>query len=379
MLNKQRIMLNTVPDGTPPVVYVSQDDIGREIQLVLVDGNEAMALKSTYTYSIRGTKSSGTGFVYDGTIDVIGYNTVEFKTTSTMTAAAGPARFGLLIFDNGEHIETLNFILFVQKAALDAETIVDESDFESIISQAINTALNTQVSTLTEAAEDVTEAVNTFTGMDVEVTGLESGATPTASYSNGTLTLGIPAGDKGDTGETGATGETGPTGPDGVSPTVAISTITGGHRVTITDATHPNGQSFDVMDGEQDVFWATYDTTTATEISVAKNANKVIFCNYNGVIYRYESTLIAGMSYAHYFYANYYTSTNPKAGVLAYVRCIASNSNPSGVWSDGNFSVTPASINAIELPSSATAGDFLCFNGTTWAATSMSAWQGGNY
>ncbi len=38
-------------------------------------------------------------------------------------------------------------------------------------------------------------------------------------------------------------------GEDGYSPTVTITTITGGNRVTITDADHPQGQSFDVMDG----------------------------------------------------------------------------------------------------------------------------------
>ena len=35
----------------------------------------------------------------------------------------------------------------------------------------------------------------------------------------------------------------------GLSPTVSVQNIQGGHRVTITDATHPQGQSFDVMDG----------------------------------------------------------------------------------------------------------------------------------
>jgi hypothetical protein len=38
-------------------------------------------------------------------------------------------------------------------------------------------------------------------------------------------------------------------GEDGTSPTVAITEITGGHRITITDEAHPDGQSFDVMDG----------------------------------------------------------------------------------------------------------------------------------
>ena len=44
-------------------------------------------------------------------------------------------------------------------------------------------------------------------------------------------------------------GATGATGADGVSPAVTISSITGGHRVNITDRTHPSGQNFDIMDG----------------------------------------------------------------------------------------------------------------------------------
>ena len=54
---------------------------------------------------------------------------------------------------------------------------------------------------------------------------------------------------KGSKGDTGDPGPAGQDGADGVSPEVAISTITGGHTVTITDADHPGGQSFNVMDG----------------------------------------------------------------------------------------------------------------------------------
>ena len=46
-------------------------------------------------------------------------------------------------------------------------------------------------------------------------------------------------------------------GTNGVSPEVTITEITGGHRVTITDEDHPLGQSFDVMDGEDAVIDAT--------------------------------------------------------------------------------------------------------------------------
>ena len=54
-------------------------------------------------------------------------------------------------------------------------------------------------------------------------------------------------------------GVPGDPGDDGYSPAVTIETITGGHRVTITDKTHPTGQSFDVMDGASDAGNVSYD------------------------------------------------------------------------------------------------------------------------
>ena len=46
----------------------------------------------------------------------------------------------------------------------------------------------------------------------------------------------------------GTDGATGAKGADGVSPTVTVTDISGGHRVTITDK--DGAKSFDVMDGE---------------------------------------------------------------------------------------------------------------------------------
>lgn len=74
----------------------------------------------------------------------------------------------------------------------------------------------------------------------------------TASKSDmpGVATVNIrgPQGDQGPKGDTGADGGQGPAGEDGFSPTVAVTEITGGHRVTITDVNGP--KSFDVADGK---------------------------------------------------------------------------------------------------------------------------------
>lgn len=54
-------------------------------------------------------------------------------------------------------------------------------------------------------------------------------------------------------------------GTVGVSPTITITPISGGTRVTITDADHPQGQSFDVLNGSGagDMQASVYDPTSA--------------------------------------------------------------------------------------------------------------------
>ncbi|MBQ5832924.1 MAG: hypothetical protein IIW43_05540, partial [Selenomonadales bacterium] len=67
-------------------------------------------------------------------------------------------------------------------------------------------------------------------------------------------------------GEDGVIGKDGEPGEDGVSPTVEVESISGGHKVTITDATGP--KSFNVMngvngsggDGSGDMLKAVYDS-----------------------------------------------------------------------------------------------------------------------
>ena len=70
---------------------------------------------------------------------------------------------------------------------------------------------------------------------------------------------------KGQTGPQGNPGVDGTDGEDGYSPVVTITNIQGGHRVNITDADHPTGQNFDVMngDGAGDMLAQDYDSTSA--------------------------------------------------------------------------------------------------------------------
>lgn len=82
---------------------------------------------------------------------------------------------------------------------------------------------------------------------DVE---LNADYTLTVTLTDGTsYTTESIRGEQGEQGVQGQPGTPGQPGEDGVSPTVTVTDITGGHRVTITDATGTD--TFDVMDGSK--------------------------------------------------------------------------------------------------------------------------------
>ena len=96
------------------------------------------------------------------------------------------------------------------------------------------------IDALNDGVERAEEAADLLESASAEAETLAPGSEATAHYESGVFSFGIPAG---------LDGVDGTDGDDGVSPTVAISSVTGGHSVTITDADHPSGQSFNVLDG----------------------------------------------------------------------------------------------------------------------------------
>ena len=105
----------------------------------------------------------------------------------------------------------------------------------------------------------------------VSVTTITGGHRVSITDEEATNTFDVMDGDKGD---------------DGVSPTITSEAIAGGHRLTIVDA--DGTTTVDVMDGEDgaDVFWATKDTTTSAQIEAAYQAGKVCLCEYSSRVYR---------------------------------------------------------------------------------------------
>ena len=98
--------------------------------------------------------------------------------------------------------------------------------------------------TYTNGQTYTTGSIRGATGVGIASVVLNQDYTLTINYTDGTSTTTTSI-----RGEPGAQGPAGANGADGVSPVVTITAIQGGTRVTITDATHPSGQSFDVFNG----------------------------------------------------------------------------------------------------------------------------------
>lgn len=90
----------------------------------------------------------------------------------------------------------------------------------------------------------------------------------------------------------GKDGQDGKDGKDGVSPSVTITAITGGYRVTISDAT--GTKSFDVMDGEDGQDGDSASITVDSELSETSEnpvQNKVIVAELSTLVQEFGTAL----------------------------------------------------------------------------------------
>ena len=148
---KLDISPRSVPHSTPQVINVSQYDSDFEIQFKLYASTGTFTIEEGTTAAIKGTKPSGTGYSADASID-IETKTVTVSGDVQMTAAAGRCIYEIALYKDNKEINSANFILLVERAALDVDTITDESvlrNLEAIVEGA---------ETATQAADDAVDA-----------------------------------------------------------------------------------------------------------------------------------------------------------------------------------------------------------------------------
>lgn len=143
--------LNVFSVGVPPVIHLSQYDSDFTLVFNLYASTGAFTMPTGTTAEIRGTKRDGNG--YDAAASVSG-STVTVTGDEQMTAIAGQNMFEIATYYNNKRLNTINFILDVERAALDADTITSESvlrELDAIIQGA---------ATATQAAEDAEDAAD---------------------------------------------------------------------------------------------------------------------------------------------------------------------------------------------------------------------------
>lgn len=140
MIN-QTHKLDVIPGGNVTVVHVKQYQTDERLIFKLYSRFGSFTISAAYTScTVRGTKSDGNGYSATATCDT-STKQVSVELTEQMTAVAGRQPFEITITDSSGKMITATFILDVQRAALDGDTITSDSMVREI-TQATQAYLN---------------------------------------------------------------------------------------------------------------------------------------------------------------------------------------------------------------------------------------------
>ena len=125
MIATQYIKLNMVPSGYPPVLYMSQYDVGRPVGFVVSASGSTPDLDG-YTVTLEGTRSDGTPVTAPVTTDG---NICALETTATMTNKVDRYPAQIVVTDgNGNRIASIPVTMMVVKAAMNENAEGVEED-----------------------------------------------------------------------------------------------------------------------------------------------------------------------------------------------------------------------------------------------------------
>lgn len=262
----QTLKLNLIPGQVLPRVNVSQYDAGtRTLQMLLYNGDQAFNIPTGYGGFVQGTKPDRTGFQYAATVTE-GSNVVTLVVTQQMAAVSGEVTCELVIADGDNRIATVNFIIYVEPAALADDTVISDTELPLIeeaaeLAQRID-AIATQIDADADRAEAAVEhypyigANGNWYVFDLQ----------TEQFVDTTIAA---------TGPQGQTGPTGPQGPQGDAATIAVGTVTtlpAGSQATVTNSGTSEAAVFNFGipkgqdgSGSGDMAKADYDANGAVE------------------------------------------------------------------------------------------------------------------
>ena len=178
--------INMTPDIIPPVIKLSQYDVGREISFVTRDGSNEYVVPLEATVTLEGTKPSSLGF----TINCAIYGSkVVAVTTADMTDEYGTVVAELVVRQGGNRIGSSNVRIDVEKSPHPEGTT--DGRAETLIPEI--TVLMTRAEEAAAAAEAALEEMQ---GLTAEASPLDASEQPTVEYDpeENKLSFGIPRG-----------------------------------------------------------------------------------------------------------------------------------------------------------------------------------------
>lgn len=174
--------LDLRPIGIPQTLRLSQYDSDFEIIFELTNFDGTWILDTNTTAEVQGTKTDGHGYSADAVFDDQ-LKTVTIAGDVQMTAAAGRNVFEVVLFHDGDRLGSKNFILDVERAALDAETTASDSKIKNFTEMV--EAAEDAAETATAAAEAAEEAATGLPAVKAEVENIRIGVDGTTYASAG--------------------------------------------------------------------------------------------------------------------------------------------------------------------------------------------------
>lgn len=153
--------INMVPGEVPVYIHMSQYDSDVTLEFELYASEGTLVVDSGTTVLIRGTKPDGNGISIDGELESTQdpetgqyVHLVTIEVDQQMTAVAGKSLYELSLRKNGKELNTANFVLDIERAPLDADTLPSESVIKELVD------VIDQADEIMQAAEDVLSAID---------------------------------------------------------------------------------------------------------------------------------------------------------------------------------------------------------------------------
>lgn len=150
--------LDMVPNGQQVSIWLNQYDEDFLLKANLFARTGEFTIQEGTTAAIRGTKPDGNGYSADASING---SVVTVVGDQQITVASGKAVFELTLYKDGKELNTANFTINIERAALDKDTPHSRSQTRELVDIEDNADELITAATAASGAADRAEAAAT--------------------------------------------------------------------------------------------------------------------------------------------------------------------------------------------------------------------------